>query len=217
MSPDTAIAPDRSAALIREIEAQCESERTAILDAARREADAIVESAFSTARGRAQEALASLGQEAGRRLARADAQIETERRLRDQARAAEILHTGCPMLINVIVDRWHVPQQRRGWIATVARHAARRLIPAAWIVEHPRDWTASDASALRDALAGLAGVTLTFRQTSDFEAGLRILSGDAVLDGTPERLLADKAKTQARLLAEMNRAAARVETRGDAP
>ena len=196
------IAIDQAVGLIREIEDQTDKEYRLIAEAAAQEAAAIVRLAFAKAAGRAHQAVETLRRDGERRLARARAQIETERRLRDQARAAEILHTGCPALINVVVERWRQDEARRFWIDVMAQHARKRLPPGAWVIEHPDDWTPEDEARMRKALPDDSA--LTFRASSEFEAGLRILTDGAILDGTPERLLADKAVTQARLLAEMS-------------
>jgi len=195
-------ATDHADALIREIEDAGAKERRAIEEAADREAAAIVRRALADVHRRAHEEIVALRRESERRLARAAAQIETERRLRDQARAAEILHTGCPDLIHFVVERWAQKKPRRFWIESMAADARRRLPPGDWIVEHPRDWTAEDEDALRVALSPQA--VLTFRETDEFDAGFRIEADGATLDCTPERLLAEQSVNQARLLAEMS-------------
>lgn len=196
---------DPAEALIREIEIQSAAECQTVIDAADRQGAAIVAGAFATARMRAQATLAEVRQAGAKRLGRALAQIETERRLLDQARAAEILHTGCPSLINTVVDRWQDQTLRHRWIAGMARMARQRLMPGTWAIVHPAHWGDSDAAVFREALAGRQDIRLDFVLSDEFDAGLKVVAGSTVLDGTPERLLADKATTQALLLAEMNR------------
>jgi hypothetical protein len=197
---------DRSQALIDEIRAGCAEEEKHIFAAAKAEAETVVGAAFSAARRRVTAEIEALRHDAERQLVRAKAQIETERRLRDQARAAEILHTGCPMLINATVERWHDPATRRLWIGAFADEALNRLWPGEWTIEHPADWDAADAEVLEQRLHEATRMpALKLVSSDDFEAGLRARSRGAVLDSTPERLLADKAATQARLLAEMHR------------
>lgn len=216
MTAMTATLPDRSATLIHEIRAQGRAEERQIVAAAEQQAAAILASAHAEARRRVKAEIRTLRHDAERQLARARAQFETERRLRDQARAAEILHTGCPMLINVTVNRWHEPATRRQWIAQFADEALARLWPGSWTIEHPADWTKDDAAQLRAGLdKAVSPPEVNLVPSAEFEAGLRAHSHGATLDSTPERLLADKAATQARLLAEMNREAAD-ETGGDA-
>jgi hypothetical protein len=190
-------------ALIREIEDEGDKERQAIAVAAEKEAAAIVRHALAEARRRAHDEIAALRRDADRRLARAEAQIETERRLRDQARAAEVLHTGYPELIRTVVERWHDKNARRFWITSMAADARRRLRPGGWAIEHPLEWSAEDEAALRADLPPQA--VLTFKKaTDDLDAGFRIKADGATLDCTPERLLAEQSTNQARLLAEMN-------------
>ena len=158
-------------ALIREIEDQGAKESREIAEAAEREAAAIVRRAFADARRRVRHEVAALRRDSERRLVRAAAQIETERRLRDQARAVEILRSGCPDLIHLVGERWGHNGSRKFWIAWMAEHARKRLPPGAWAVEHPREWTVDDEAQLRAALP--AKVALTFRTTDEFDAGFR--------------------------------------------
>ncbi|HKN30829.1 MAG TPA: hypothetical protein VJY34_24340 [Roseiarcus sp.] len=198
----TAHANAHADALIREIEDEGAKERRAIAEAAEREAGAIVRRALADVRRRVHDEIVALRRDRARRLARAAAQIETERRLRDQARTAEILHTGYPDLIHLVVERWTQKKPRQFWIASMAAAARKRLPPSVWSVEHPHEWTAEDEAQLRAALP--AEAELTFRATDEFDAGFRILADGATLDCTPERLLAEKSVIQARLLAEMS-------------
>jgi hypothetical protein len=192
---------DQAERLIHEIEQQGAAERRAIIEAAEREAAAIVRQAFAEARQRVRDELQALRRDADRRLVRAAAQFETERRRREQARHAEILHTGCPDLINIVVERWADPAARRFWIDSMAADARSRLPPGDWVIEHPADWRPEDEARLRGDLP--PEVKLAFAVSDDIDAGFRIQTEGATLDCTPERLLAEKSVNQARLLAEM--------------
>lgn len=190
-------------ALCRELEAQGTAERRVIVEAAERQAAEIVEAANEKARRRVRAAIAQLRQDGARRIARAKAQIETERRVAEQARASDVLHDGCPELVLAVATRWHDPKARGVWIDALANEARKRLPPGDWTIEHSDEWTAEDEARLRAALP--EDVTATLVLSDDFEAGLRITSGSATLDGTPERLMADPASNQARLLAALDR------------
>jgi hypothetical protein len=217
----TDTAPDlRAEALVREIESQCDAECSALLDAARLEAQAIVREAAAAATRHVHEALEDLRRDGARRLARAQAQIATEMRVRDQALAAGNLRDGCPMLVNAVADRWTDAGARRLWAAHLAAQARLRLRPGAWVVEHPRDWRAEERDAFLAELPPERRETVSFRAVDDIDAGLRVVAGGAVLDATPERLLADKPAVKALLLAEIARersGAAPTDTGGDAP
>lgn len=193
-------------ALVREIEAQCDAECRAILEAAELESRAILADAFAAARRHVHEALEDMRRDGERRSARAEAQIATELRVRDQARAAGNLRDGCPVLVNAVADRWNDREARRLWAMSLADEARRRLRPGAWVVEHPADWGDDEQAAFLARLGPDAGRTeVAFRASEDFDSGLRILANGAVLDATPERLLADKPAVQALLLAAIGR------------
>lgn len=187
-----------SAALLGEIEQQCGAECRTIIESAEREAEAIISTAYAAARQRGHKLIMGLRREGEQRLMRATAQRDNDMRMAEEARAAAVLRRGCPQLIDAVVARWNVPEHRRAWIEAVA-HSAWRLNPGAWTVEHPAAWGAVDERTFRDAV-GTAG-PITFRLTSDIIAGLRIRSGGAVLDGSPEALLADQPVVEAKILA----------------
>lgn len=191
--------------LVDEIERQCDAECRAILEAADLESRTIVAEAFAAARRHVHEAFEDLRRDGERRLARAKAQIDTELRVRDQARAAGNLRDGCPVLVNAVADRWSDPRARRRWAASLAETAGRRLRPGAWTVEHPADWSDDEQAAFLSCLEPDQRARVNFRRSEDFDTGLRILSDGAVLDATPERLLADKPAVQALLLAAIGR------------
>ncbi len=195
----------QSDALVREIEEQCQAECRAIVEAAELESRAIVGDAFAAARRHVHEAFEDMRRDGERRLARAEAQIATELRVRDQARAAGNLRDGCPVLVNAVADRWSDPEARRYWAASLADEARLRLRPGAWIVEHPADWGADEQSAFLAHLGPECRAEVTFQKSDDFDTGLRIRANGAVLDATPERLLADKPAVQALLLAAIGR------------
>ena len=195
----------QSDALVREIDAQCETECAAILDAARLEARAIVRDALAAATRHVHEAVEDLRHEGERRLARAKAQIATELRVRDQARAAGNLRDGGPALINAVAERWADPMARRLWARALAHEALRRLRPGPWTVEHPRGWSADEQAEFLARLGPDRQAEVTFLESPDFDAGLRVLASGATLDATPKRLLADTPAVQALLLAAIAR------------
>jgi len=195
----------RSDALVREIERQCDAECRAVLEAAELESRAIVGDAFAAAGRHVHEAFEDMRRDGERRLARARAQIATELRVRDQARAAGNLRDGCPVLVNAVADRWNDPEARRYWAASLAEMAGRRLRPGAWTVEHPADWGADEQAEFLARLDPNCRAEVTFQKSEDFDTGLRIRANGAVLDATPERLLADKPAVQALLLAAIGR------------
>jgi hypothetical protein len=191
--------------LIGEIDRQSDAECRTILEAADAESRTIVADAFAAARRHVHEAFEDMRRDGQRRLARAEAQIATELRVRDQARAAGNLRDGCPVLVDAVADRWSDPVARRHWTASVAEAARLRLRPGAWTVEHPADWASDEQAVFLAHLGADCRAEVRFVTSDDVDAGLRVRADGAVLDATPERLLADKPAVQALLLAAIGR------------
>ena len=143
--------------------------------------------------------------EGARRLARANAQLETEARARAQRQAAQAVSVALPLLREMLEARWRDTEQRRQWTDGVARLCATRLRPGAWLVEHPADWNESEQRDFTAAIGRGDGVAVTFKADDGLAAGLRIKADQAVLDATPQGLLADGRTIAALLLDEIGR------------
>jgi F0F1-type ATP synthase membrane subunit b/b' len=189
----------QSDSLAREVSDQLDAEAGAIVADAEREARTIVARAHDAARTRMHEAMLDLRREGARRIARAEAQRDTEARRRAQRQAATAIAEALPMLRGALAERWTDAEQRMAWTSAIARVATARLAPGAWLVEHPAGWSEAE----QRAFAGEAGGKLDFRAADDIGAGLRISADQAVLDGTPDGLLADERTVAAMLLNEI--------------
>jgi hypothetical protein len=201
MSPVSLIPSLQSDALVREIEQQLKDENGAIAASAKRDAHAVLTQARAAARAQVHEAIAGLREEGTRRLTRAKAQLDTERRAGAQRQAAKAVVYAMPLLREALEQRWRDRDCRRQWTDAVASLCARRLPPGAWTVEHPKDWGAPEQTQFRKAID--AGAKMSFKATGGFSCGLRIIFDQAVLDATPNGLLADATTVAALLLDEI--------------
>ncbi|HZD90583.1 MAG TPA: hypothetical protein VE224_10815 [Pseudolabrys sp.] len=188
----------QSDALAREIERQLADETAAVAAAAEREAQDTVRAARKAARSRVREAIAGLRREGDKRLARARAQRDAELRSADQRQAARAVAEAMPLLRTALSARWQSAKARKEWTATAAQLAAERLRPGHWRVAHPSDWRVDEQQAFAAAV-GAAG-DINFTADKALTAGLRITADQAVLDATPEGLLADNRTVAALLL-----------------
>ncbi len=94
--------------------------------------------------------------------------------------------------------------KRAGMDRRRARAArATGCAPAAWIVEHPADWSADGAAAISHVARRRRDGAVTFVADRELTAGLRIKAEQATLDATPQGLLADRSAIAALLLAEI--------------
>jgi len=203
LNPANLIPAAQSDALLQEIEQQTREECSTLVTAAEREAHAIVAQARTTARKRMHEAIEGLRREGGRRLARANAQVETEARQRAQRSAVDVIVRAWPLLVDALATRWSDPAGRLAWIGAAARHARDRLRADTWIVEHPIDWNAEDQRSLGLSL-GPRDVAVSFVADHNLNAGLRIKAAEATLDASVQGLLADRSDIAGMLLAEID-------------
>ena len=203
MSPVSLIPALQSDALVREIARQLADENRAIADGAKRDAHGVMAQARAATRRQVHDAIEKLREEGARRLTRAKAQLETEARGRAQRQAAAAVREALPLLQAALEARWRAQDERRRWIAAVAQLCADRLPRGAWRCAHPRDFSAQEQKQFAAAVGD--GAQMTF-ETGDMAAGLRVGADQALLDATPQGLLADKIAIAAMLLEEIGAA-----------
>lgn len=194
----------QSRELLREIERETQAECQALISASEQEARAITARARGDAAERTHAAIVLLRQEGRRRLLRAKAQAETELRLRAHRDASAAIATAWPLLEAALLRRWRDPASRRLWAESALRHAAARLLRSPWKIEHPADWSESERHSVQSMLAEHGFIEVAFEADAELAAGLRIRAGQALLDATPQGLLADRAAVGAALLAEVD-------------
>jgi F0F1-type ATP synthase membrane subunit b/b' len=197
MSPVSLIFSLQSDALVREIEQQLAQESGAIAAGAEREARAIMAQARAVARAQVRAAIEKLREDGARRLTRAKAQLDTELRVRAQQQAAQAVRDAMPLLHEALNARWRDRDGRRLWSEAVAHACADRLPPGAWQVEHPRGWNEPEQQQFLTAIG--KPVQARFA-AADIAAGLRVSADQALLDATPQGLLADSTMITALLL-----------------
>ena len=205
MSQVSLIPSLQSNALAQEVERQLKNETDAVIAAAERDAGAVIAQAHAAARGRIHEAIAGLRRDGARRLIRARAQLETEQRARAQRLAAQAVSDALPLLREELEARWRDDDKRRQWAEAVARLCVLRLRPGAWRIEHPADWREPEQRDFAAAIGASDGVDISFERAGDLKSGLRIKADQAVLDATPQGLLADARTVAAMILDEIDR------------
>ena len=200
MSPRSSIPSLQSDALVQELEQQLSQENGAIAARAGREAHAIMAQARAAARAQVHTAIEALRKEGARRITRAKAQLDTELRARAERQAAQAVYDAVPLLREALDARWRHRDSRRLWIEAVAGACANRLPPVAWRIEHPRQWSEAEQEELLAAIGKPVHAQFT---AAGISAGLRVSADQAVLDATPQGLLADSTEIAALLLNEI--------------
>jgi hypothetical protein len=139
------------------------------------------------------------------RLAAAEARLATERRLHEQQRLAAWLRLASEQLPNVLQALWQQDEARATWARAVLAAARLRMPPGPWRIAHAADWPEDERKRVLHIAAPEA--TLCCEADPHIMAGLKVVRGGIVLDGTLEGLLADRSDFEARLLRRLEAAA----------
>lgn len=194
--------------LVAEIRRHADVQQQQLLAAAAAEAAAINERAREKALRQLRRTQAELRATGAERQRRLDAELDTQARREAAARARAALDLVWPRLAPALQRRWADAPARAAWVEALVAQAAARLPAADWQVRHPRDWSADDGRGLQAALQRHGIETVQTLADDAIDAGLVIERDGVRLDGTPAALLADRARTEAELLALLGEAGA---------
>ena len=159
--------------------------------------------ARTAARARMRQVFAEQRARRDERLAAAEARLATERRRHEQQRLAAWLRLASDALPSALRALWREDQARSAWACAVLAAARLRLPPGAWRIAHAADWPEEErAQVLHGAVPESTPCTADPR----IAAGLKVVCGGIVLDGTLEGLLADRSDFEARLLQHLEAA-----------
>lgn len=211
---DSALIERQAQALLDLVEADRRQQCSAALDEAQARAAAQRAQAQAQARSRMRQTFAEQRLRRQDAIAAAQARLATQRRLHAQQRTAALLCLAWQQLPVELHALWRQPQARAAWVAQVLAAAREHLSAGGWRIVHAPDWPASERQALVEELArqpggqatGSAAAAPVFEADAGLAAGLKVLAGGNVIDGTLAALLADRADFEARLLRRMEQA-----------
>jgi hypothetical protein len=170
------------------------------LDAANGRASGVHAQAREAARRRVREVFAEQRQHRDREFAAARARLATHRRLHEQRRIAALLQLAWDRLPGELRSTWQRAAARAAWTAQLLAFARARLQAGAWRIAHAPDWPADERDALHASLVAVARIEPRFEADASIAAGLKVVDGTNVVDGTLNGMLADRADVEARLL-----------------
>jgi hypothetical protein len=171
-----------------------------VLGAARARASSVLAQARDEARERVRQVFAEQRERRERELASARARLATHRRLHEQRRMAALLQLASDRLPGELRSAWQQEPARAAWVAQTLDYARARLQPGPWRIAHAPDWPADERERARASLAADARVEARFESDASIAAGLKVVHGTNVVDGTLAGVLADRADVEARLL-----------------
>jgi hypothetical protein len=193
---------ERMLALVEErSRAECE----AVLTKAQDEARQIVAESHRNARSRVHASLSEARALMEKRMSQAEAALETARRQNRQSRDQALIAAAWPLLNPALEKRWRDDRARHLWIESLIKQALAVLPRTQWEIACPQDYELAEREALAAQVNQAIDAMPAFVEAADIIAGLRITAGDALLDGTIEGLLADRAAIESRLLAEVEK------------
>lgn len=197
---DPARVPRQAQALMDLVEADCRQQCALALGEAQRRAAAVRSQAQADARARLGQAFAGQRARRDEAIAAAQARLATQRRLHAQQRTAALLRLAWDQLPAELRRLWQQPATRAAWVAHVLSSARAHMPQGGWHIVHAVDWPAPEQQALAGRLAGDSGSAPQFEPDPAIAAGLKVVAGGNVIDGTLGGLLADRAEFEARLL-----------------
>lgn len=197
------------------LRAQQDSRCREIESAAARKAEQLLTDTRQRMRERVHRAITEERQRRETALLESRHRIETAGRRRVQEQYRKFLHDAEPLFRAELEERWRVEESRRSWCEMLLGEAADRLPGDRWTIEHPVDWSRSDAQWLEQAFAARELPKPEFVEGADIVAGLRVRLGAACLDATLDGLMANRDAVEAHLLAAWERQLRRQEEDAD--
>jgi hypothetical protein len=180
---------------------QCE----ALIADAQARAGSVLRQAQVDARTRMRAAFAAERQRLDEQLKAAAARLQTEHRLSEQERRAQLLSLAWDMLPEALLQRWQDPDRRTKWVAQAIDSAQRLLPHDSWSLRVAPGWPAHEREQALQSVAGRLGAMPDCSEAADLQAGLLITAGGNRLDATLGGLLADRGAIEARLLDHLER------------
>lgn len=192
-------------ALLTLLEEDRKRQCDALISDAQARASGVVQQARRDALARVRAVFAVERQRLDEQLKAAAASLQTERRLSEQERLAQLLELAWQMLPEALLERWQDPGRRRKWVAHVIDMAQQLLPHPMWTLRVAPGWPAEERDQALQAVARRLGYTPDCSEDADIQAGLLIMAAGNRLDATLGGLLADRAAVEARLLDYLER------------
>lgn len=171
-----------------------------IVREAEHQAADIVKQAYREARQRLHQTIVEEREKGRAEIAALEAQLQTERRQKQQQHVAALLQRVMKHLQSELLQRWSEPAARSLWVERLLRQGLEMLPHKDWHIACPPDWSSEEQGHAITVLSGRIEGSLEFQPDPAVRAGLRICSAATCLDGTLHGLLGNRRAIEARLL-----------------
>ena len=190
----------QTGALLALVEADRERQCAQIMAPAQAQAESLGSHARAEALTQLRDAFAQQRSRRHDALAAAQAKLATQRRLNKQQRNASLLQQAWARLPDELLAAWIQPDSRVAWVAKVVATARAHLPPGDWGIVHAPDWPVDEQQTTASSLTASAVGAPWLKADAAIRAGIKIVSGGNVIDGTLTGLLTDRGEFESQLL-----------------
>ena len=172
-----------------------------ILGKADEQAGAVIKAAHRDARGRLRTHVEEDRRKARRKLTAFEAALKTAQRQEQQRHDTQLLGTTWQLLYRELGDRWKEPEHRKNWIEKIVVQAQQNLPETKWHLDCSPDLAEQERALLNSRITAITGADPEWHEDHGIEAGLRICTDGACVDGTLNGLVANRERLEAEMLA----------------
>ncbi len=190
----------QTGALLALVEADRERQCAQIMAPAQAQAESLGSHARAEALTQLRDAFAQQRSRRHDALAAAQAKLATQRRLNKLQRNASLLQQAWARLPDELLAAWIQPDSRVAWVAKVVATARAHLPPGDWGIVHAPDWPVDEQQTTASSLTASAVGAPWLKADAAIRAGIKIVSGGNVIDGTLTGLLTDRGEFESQLL-----------------
>ena len=190
----------QTGALLALVEADRERQCAQIMAPAQAQAESLGSHARAEALTQLRNAFAQQRSRRHDALAAAQAKLATQRRLNKQQRNASLLQQAWARLPDELLAAWIQPDSRVAWVAKVVATARAHLPPGDWGIVHAPDWPVDEQQTTASSVTASAVGAPWLKADAAIRAGIKIVSGGNVIDGTLTGLLTDRGEFESQLL-----------------
>ena len=173
-----------------------------IISKSKQDKSLIVKSAYKDSRKRLHHNIQDIRKKIRKEISAASAKQGTLVQRLEYADNIRFLQQTWNVIEAKLLQRWRIAEQRKQWIEKIAHTVFNKLPPGIWQIEHPVDWLTIERNALSNYIHQRIGQKPIFVTDNSIMAGLRFNYSGAIIDGTLEGLLVDRARIESEMLAK---------------
>lgn len=173
-----------------------------LLDEATLKARQLLDDTYRQARQHLHQELHAARARSDKRLSAAHAEQNTQTRQWRQKQEQALLKTIAEPLKNAMLKRWREPTRRQQWITSVLQQARQSLLDTRWRVQISTDVATEERQKIHEQMQQ-HGLDISLEPDPGIEAGIRVCTPYAEVDGTLDGLLSHQQAIESRVLTRL--------------